>query len=176
MTGMNDIEVLTDDYADERAALVEAVARLQAELDAAKRAHLPQIRRAVGRAAQARDRLHAEIDAHRDLFAKPRTRILCGVKVGLQKQKGKVQIDDEGAAVGRIRAQLPAEQADLLIRTRESVDKTAVVDLTAGDLKRLGIRISDDTDVVVIKPADSEVDKLVDALLGEAGDAGEEAA
>ncbi len=51
---------------------------------------------------------------------------------------------------------------------RESVDLNAVSDLTGADLKRLGIRIEADTEAVVIKPTDSEVDKLVEALLADA--------
>jgi hypothetical protein len=42
-----------------------------------------------------------------------------------------------------------------------------VYDLTAADLKRLGIRVTDDSDVPVIKVADSDIDKMVDALLGD---------
>ena len=81
------------------------------------------------------------------------------------KKRGKVVIDDESAVIARIRKLLPEEQAELLIRVRESVDRNAVCDLSAADLKRLGIRIADDEEVVIIKSVSSSLDRLVDALL-----------
>ncbi|MCR6497388.1 hypothetical protein LJB71_14990 [Thermomonas sp. S9] len=75
--------------------------------------------------------------------------------------------------IERIRRLLPAEQAALLIRVREAVHKPAVYDLTAGDLKRLGIRIEDDCDVVVVKDVAGELDRMLERLLA---DLSEEAA
>jgi hypothetical protein len=45
------------------------------------------------------------------------------------------------------------------------VHKPAVYDLVAGDLKRLGIKISDDTDVAIAKIAGADIERMVDALL-----------
>lgn len=42
--------------------------------------------------------------------------------------------------------------------------KPAVYDLTAYDLKRLGIRISDDCDVVVVKDLSSELDRALEQV------------
>lgn len=164
---MKHIEDLTGEYAGARRELASYVESLQAELDAAKRRHLERIREAVSRVAGLHDRLRLALEAAPELFRKPRTRVLHGIKVGYTKQRGQVVIDDEAATVARIRRLLPAEQAELLIRVRESVDKPAVYDLSATDLKRLGIAITADTDAVVIRPTDSEVDKLVNALLAE---------
>lgn len=159
------IDTLTAAYATARSALADEVARLQEELEAAKRKRLAAIRARVKAVADRHAELSAALEDASELFKKPRTRTLHGVKVGYQKQPGKVVIDDEEAVIKRIRAQLPEAQADLLIRTRESVDKNAVADLSVADLKRLGIRVTDDSDAIVIKPTDGEVDKLVDALL-----------
>ena len=76
-----------------------------------------------------------------------------------------VTFADEAATINRIRQQLPTAQAELLIKRTEKVHKPGVYDLTAADLKRLGITIDADSDEVVIKPIDGEIDKLVDALL-----------
>lgn len=164
------IEAKAEAYARDREELASITTALQAVIDEARRRAMPEIREAVRNAAESRDRLRAMIEAAPELFHKPRTRVIAGVKLGYQKQKGKVEFDDEGKVIERIHAQLPKDQAELLIRKRESVHKPAVYDLTAGDLKRLGIRITDDCDEVVIKPTDSEVDKLVAALLDEAGE------
>jgi len=161
------IQHLTETYATARDELADIVAALQAEIDAAKAEALPGIRVAALRVAHAYRELHAVL-ARPDsavLFNKPRTYTYYGTKIGLQKQKGKVEIDDEEKVIKRIREQLPKEQAELLIRVTESVHKPAVYDLVTSDLKRLGIRVADDEDVPVIKSVDSDVDKMVKAFL-----------
>lgn len=176
-TTLPDIERLADRYATDRSVIADRVTTLQANIEQLKREALPAIRQAVRRASDSRDRLYAAIEDGPDLFTKPRTRVLSGMKVGFKKSKGKVDMDDEEKVIARIRDQLPADQAELLIRVRESVHKPAVYDLTAGDLKRLGIRIVDVGDQVVVQPVDDQVDKLVDALLGsDTRDLDEEAA
>ena len=50
-----------------------------------------------------------------------------------------------------------------------------VQELSAAELKKIGVTVTDAGDQTVVKPVDSEVDKMVDALLkaaaGEEGDA-----
>lgn len=176
MTTMNEIEEKTRRYADARDLLAARVQLLHEEIEAARRKAMPAIRKALAAAAEAHDQLHAAVDAAPGLFQRPKTITFAGIRVGFTKQRGKVVIEDEEAVIARIRKLLPEEQAELLIRRREAVHKPAVYDLTAGDLKRLGITVTDDEDAVVIKPVDSEVDKLVAALLAEAEQVETEAA
>lgn len=164
---MQQIETLTAAYAAERDALAALVTDMNDAIEQVKRARLAAIKQAVQKARQAQDELHAAIEDGKALFDKPRTRTLHGIKIGITKQRGSVEFDDEAKVIDRIRAQLPKDQAELLIRVKESVHKPGVYDLTAGDLKRLGIRITADCDAVVIKAVDGEVDKLVSALLAE---------
>lgn len=174
MATLKEIEDLTTAFANERRRLARMVEALQADIDHMRREAMPQIRAAVAAAAGAQDRLNAAISDSASLFRRPRTLVIAGIRVGFTKQKGKVEIDDEPATIARIRKLLPVEQAELLIRVREAVHKPAVYDLIAADLKRLGIRVTDDTDAVVIKPTDDAVDKIVATLLDEA--TGQEAA
>lgn len=173
---IHEIEKLTNAFAAARDKLAARVTELEAELDACKRRRMPAIKKAVAEAADAQAQLRIALSAAPHLFEKPKTQTFAGVRVGYMKQRGQVIIDDESAVIKRIREQLPVSQAELLIRVRESVHKPAVYDLTAGDLKRLGIRLEDDEDVVTVKPVDGEVDKLINAMLKEAGDIEEEAA
>lgn len=167
MSTMAEIEKLTQEYAEARAYLAGVVTELQAELERVKHPVLPVIRKAVGKTGEAHAKLKAALEDSPKLFIKPKTRTIEGVRVGFMKQKGKMEISDEEKTIARIRKLLPKDQAELLIRVRESVHKQGVYDLTAADLKRLGISITDDEDVVVIKPVDKDVDKLVNALLAE---------
>lgn len=165
---MQQIETLTATYATERDALAALVTDMNDAIEQVKRARLAAIKQAVQKARQAQADLKAAIEDGKSLFDKPRTRVLHGVKVGLQKQRGSVEFDDEEKVIARIRAQLPEDQVELLVRVKESVYKQAVYDLKAADIKRLGIRITADCDAVVIKSVDSETDKLISALLAEA--------
>jgi len=170
---LNDIDALAQAYRAERDKLASAVQVLETEVQALKRRELPTIKRALAGAAGAQDQLKAALEAAPELFEKPRTRVMHGIKVGFAKQKGCVSFDDEGAVIARIRKLLPADQSELLIRVRESVAKAAVYDLTTADLKRLGITVSDAGDALVIKPVDGEVDKLINALLKDTEEVGE---
>jgi hypothetical protein len=69
-----------------------------------------------------------------------------------------------------IEKSFPKAQADLLIKTTKKPIKKALEDLDVGALKRIGCRVVETGDEIVIKPADSEVDKIVTALLADAID------
>lgn len=176
MNMMQEIEQFAAAYATERDALAALVTEMNDAIEHVKRARLAAIKQAVQKARQAQADLKAAIEDGKSLFDKPRTRVLHGVKVGLTKQRGSVEFDDEEKVIARIRAQLPEDQVELLVRVKESIYKQAVYDLKAADLKRLGIRITADCDAVVIKSVDSEVDKLVNALLAEDAEEAMEAA
>lgn len=162
------IEAKTKAFADARAELADLVAELHAEIEAAKRRRLKRIRELVARAHERRAALQAAIeDAGPEAFAKPRTLVLHGIKVGYQKGKGMLEWESEDQVLKLLHKHFP-DQVELLIRTTERPNKDALAQLPAADLKRLGITVSEAGDQVVIRPVDGEVDKLVDALLKDA--------
>ena len=111
--------------------------------------------------------LHASVEASADLFQKPKSRLLHGIRLGFAKAKGKLVIDDEATVVRLIRRHLPNRFADL-VKVTEKPLKDPLSRLTGDELKKLGVRVESDTDEAFVKPADSEIDKLVDALLDSA--------
>jgi hypothetical protein len=164
MTQLTDIEVRAKAFADARGAVASIVTVLNEGIEALKRENMPALKRAISRAAEKHDNLKAIIDANPKLFVKPRTVVLHGVKVGYAKGKGGIKFDDAEQVVKLIKKHLP-EQAEVLIITKESPAKDALAQLSASDLKKIGCTVVDSGDAVVIKPTDSEVDKLVDTLL-----------
>jgi hypothetical protein len=155
--------------ANYRADLADLVTEIEAAKRAIVTAYRRKLREAFNRAAAAQSELHAEIAAAPELFEKPRTITLHGLKLGYQKGKGKVVIADEARTIALIKKHLDPEVAETVIKTEESVIRKAAANLPASDLKRVGIEIEDTTDEVVIRPADSELDKLLDRLLAEVG-------
>lgn len=161
---MNEINTRARAYADARDRLRELCAALDAGLKALQREHLPGIRRALNRAAEAEAALHALVEQAPELFAKPKTVVLHGVRVGYMKGKGKIEWESDEQVVKLIRKHFP-ELADVLIVTTEKPSKDGLVALAVADLKKLGATVTDAGDQVYIKPADSALDKMVDALL-----------
>ena len=168
MTDMKTIETLAYAYSSLRHDLADRLMAIEAEQRRIIEDQIGDIRTDIALLAAAEDELHNAIDDNHGLFVKPRTRVLHGVRCGLKKGKGKVEIDDQTATIRRIRDSLPEDQAELLVNVKESVDKRLVADLAAADLKRLGIRITDSVDAIIIKPVDGAVDRLIKALLSDA--------
>jgi hypothetical protein len=174
MTQLTDIERRAKAFADARAEVAGIVSLLNEGIEALKRDNMPSLKRAIARAAEKHDNLKGLIDANPQLFVRPRTVVFHGVKVGYGKGKGGITFEDGAQVVKLIKKHLP-DQAEVLIITKESPAKDALAQLSATDLKKIGCSVVNAGDAVVIKPTDSEVDKLVDTLLKGATEAEAEA-
>lgn len=159
-----EVEAKTKSYADARDAVSAIVSAVEEEIAAVKKRHMARLKKAVGIMAERQSELKATIEENSELFAKRRTQVFYGIKVGLQKQKGEITWTDETQVLKLIHKHFP-DMEDSLIKTTEKPIKSALAQLPAADLKKLGVTISDDGDVVVIRATDSEIDKLVEALL-----------
>lgn len=165
-THITGIDVLTRKYSDARAAVSGRVSTYQEELRALQKRHIPAIKQAAGIAAQRQAELQAELTAHPELFVKPRTITLHGIKVGYQKGKGQMLITDEERSIALIRKFLP-DRAEVLIKSKESVVRAVASELPVADLRRIGIEIVDTGDSVFIRAVDGDIEKLVTQLLEE---------
>jgi Gam-like protein len=174
VTPLKEIEAKTKTYADARDVLGARVQELNDAIEQAKRAAMPGIKRALARAAELQAELRAAIEEAPDAFTKPRSHIFHGIKVGYQKAVGKIEFDDADRVVELIEKHFP-DQADVLVKTEKKPLKKALEALDVAELKKLGVRVADNGDVVIIKPTDTEVDKVVTALLKEATEEAEEA-
>lgn len=174
MTQLTDIEKRAKAFADARAEVAETVTTLNTGIEALKREHLPSLKRSIAKVAERYDNLRGIIDANPQLFQRPKTVVFHGVKVGFTKSKGSIKFDSAEHVVKLIKKHLP-DQADVLIVKKETPAKDALANLSAADLKKIGCTVTNTGDVVVIKPADSEVDKLVDTLIKGATEAEAEA-
>jgi len=164
MATLGEIEKLTKDYAEWREQLSNAVRALEDEIGAVKRKYITSIKRKVEAVAERQAALKAAIGDSAGLFKKPRTMILHGIKIGFQKSKGEMKWVDANQVVRLIKKHFP-DLVETLIKTTETPVKAALGQISAADLKRIGVTIEDDGDDVVIKSTDSEIDKFVEALL-----------
>jgi hypothetical protein len=170
MPTMNEIDRLARDYRESRDALAVEIRALERAIAAIKVKHAVTLRRLLGAAANRLAKLETAIDESRDLFVKPKTVVLHGLKLGLQKGKGGLDWEDDATVVKLIRKHLP-DQFDTLVKVEETPLKTPLSQLEVATLKKLGIEVKGTGDVVLVKPTDADVDKLIKKLAGDAADA-----
>lgn len=175
MANMNEIEQITKEYSAEREKLSDRIRFLEDEINTLKRKRLPVIKNSIQTVMEKQENLKAALEESRQLFIKPKTIVFHGVKVGFQKSKGKLSWNDDAQVIKLIRKHFP-DQEDVLIKKTEKPSKDALLNLSAENLKKIGVTITETGDVVVIKSTDSEIDKFVEALLKEDDISKEEAA
>jgi phage host-nuclease inhibitor protein Gam len=168
--GLAVVAKLTEKYADRHHALAARVRKLDAEFRVSKKRHLAEIIKLAASAKDARSELEEAIEANRVAFTKPKSQTFFGITVGFRKQPGSLSWDDDASVVALIKKHF-AGLVKALIKTTEKPQKDAISKLPADDVKKLGVTVGKDTDEVFIKASDSDVDKLVDALLKETGGA-----
>jgi hypothetical protein len=163
-TDVSLIESLCQNYDRTCAELEFQIANLQEDLDRVRTKHLRGLKRTAALVAQQEASLTAAIESAPDLFKKPRTHIFHGVKVGFTVSAGRIEFDDAASVVAQIR-RLRTDEKDVLIRTKEEPNKDALRQLEADDLKKLGCRIVDEGDQVIVKRTAGDVEKLIGKLI-----------
>lgn len=121
--------------------------------------------------AAARAELEAElvalVEAAPSLFIKPRSISVDGVKCGYRKEEDGLDWDDEQRVIQRIE-DLHPELYHLLVRETKSLVADALSQLEARQLRQIGARIISGADRVFVSVGESEVDKLVKAIMADA--------
>ncbi|MDD9822523.1 MAG: host-nuclease inhibitor Gam family protein [Gammaproteobacteria bacterium] len=163
MTELEHIAGLCKQLADAREALGTVVTDIRQLQRGAVKDRLRELKKCAANVSSLKDQLYAAITAAPHLFEAPKTRAIDGIKVGYRKMPGAIE-GDEAAALARIRKTLP-DLADDLIRTKETLNKTALRKLDAKQLARIGLTLTDVDDEVVLQAASSDLDKLVDTLI-----------
>lgn len=101
------------------------------------------------------------------LFVKPRSLAVDGVKAGYRKAEDTLDWDDEAVVAKRIAALLP-QQYDLLVRTHTSLVIDSLTALDADDLKKIGVRTVTGVDSHYITVGDNDAEKLTKMVIAAA--------
>lgn len=165
-----DLQQRAELLAATRDTLAGLLRTLQAEIDTVKNGSMPAIRQAARRVAAEHNRL-ADLIAHNpQLFERPRTQVIAGLKYGLQKARGRMSWPCDTQLIERIKklaaaGEISEEQQEMLIARTERPVAKALEKLDARLLKRLGVTVAADSDEVLIKSVDGEVEKAVNAVI-----------
>ncbi|MFP4596501.1 host-nuclease inhibitor Gam family protein [Ralstonia sp.] len=161
---MATIEKEAQRYAEARADLADLVSEMRTEQEAVKKRYITAIRKAVAKAQQRRDELYIDVEVSPELFKRPKSRVLHGIRVGWRKAKGKLSFPDSQKLVDRIKKMLP-ERAGDLVKVEEKPIRAELNKLDAGTLKKLGVEVQADQEQPIVEPTDNEIDRIVDALI-----------
>ena len=164
MATLTKIEILAKEYSKRRDILTQKVMQLQRKIEELKAQRLPGIKQALRKAKEAEAKLKTAIEESPELFKRPRTVVFHGIKLGFQKGKGRIMWEDAALVVKLIKKHFP-EKAELLIRVQETPNRQALQELSVQELKKIGVTVVETGDEVVIKAVDSEVDRIINALL-----------
>ena len=163
------LERLARELARANETLEVAVNDADQELARVRRRHHQGIKRAVDRYVRARGVLLDFVREHQELFRRPRTRVVEGVKVGIRKQKGKLVIENAGRVVERIERRYGSEAEHYLATTVRPL-KSALEKLTAQELKALGVRVTEDPDAPVADPVEGDAERMARELIDAGGE------
>lgn len=164
MYTMLDIEKLAKNYSGARDELRERLQVMRDEIEDVRRRRLQGIKNSLARLTGAHDELLQAVTASPDLFDKPKTQVLHGVRVGWVKQKGSLQYANVERTIELIEKHME-DRAPTLINIKKTPIAAAIAKLTGKELKSIGVSISDDTDAPTVKPVGDDLDKLIKALV-----------
>lgn len=147
-------------------ALEHALAQAAAPI---YQAHRTGIDAAAADEAEAYAWLLALVEESPGEFKRPRSLLVDGVKVGYRKEQDGLDYDSEEAVIARIFALDEfSALAQALVRIERHLNIEALETLEAGQRRLLGIRTVTGADQPFISFADTDVEKLVKAILADA--------
>ena len=158
------IEQAAATYRERLDHLLTEAEKLDAKLRRIKAQHASTLRQAANGAANAQAELERLVDEHPDLFTKPKTRTIHGIKVGVRTTPAALSVPDEAATIAKIEEVLPGYQGDL-IQTKRSVVKKRLWDLGRSMLSNLGVSVVEATEETVVQPVERDGLKMADQLL-----------
>lgn len=148
-------------------------ARLQTcgdELRVVARRHDEKIRRALELVAQARTELLERVAEAPELFVRPRSFVTNGVRFGFQKEKGSLVWDDTARVIERAEEFLSQEQYDFVVQQQLSLVKPALQQLSAQELRKIGVRLEGAGDVAYVKFVGSNLERWAEGMLAAMSD------
>jgi phage host-nuclease inhibitor protein Gam len=161
---IDQIEQLCGRFAAQRKVLAQKMAKLDQELSRVKRRYVTDIKHHASMVAETEADLAAAIEAAPEFFEKPKTKIIHGIKVGFRKGTGKLDWEDDAQILARLKKRFGADADDYIITT-EKPSRDALKCLDEAVLGKLGVVIVDADEQVVVKPVETEIEKLVKTIM-----------
>lgn len=173
MTTLTEIRLAAQRLADARRESVARATALETVLNKAitpiYACHRPGLDAAAEEESAAKAALLDLVIASPQLFQRPRSLTVDGIKAGYRKEEDGLTWESEEQVIARVKA-LPdlADLAQVLIRTDESLNVSALTELDARQRSRLGVSLVQGVDKPFVSFTDNDVEKMVKAILADA--------
>lgn len=173
MATLQEIQKRAATLSEARDKLSALMLTLQANIDTVKNGAMSDIKRVSRQIAKEHAELADLIKANPELFTKPRSYVVDGIKFGMQASSGSLEWEDDAKVCTRIKrlaeaGEISPDQVELLIKTTEKPVASVLAQLEPGLRKRLGVTVEGDGDQPLIKSVDSTVEKAVNNLINAA--------
>lgn len=173
MATLPDIQKKAQTLSELRDKLSALFLTLESNLTTVKNGSITDIRRVARQVAAAHNDLADLIKASPELFQKPRSYVVEGIKFGLQASNGSLEWDDDAKVCERIErlaeaGEIPADQVELLVATTRKPVANALRQLEPKVLRRLGVTQEGSGDQPLIKSVDSSIEKAVTSVINAA--------
>lgn len=155
------------DLAEQRARLRKKYEAKQKAILAVNAEHDAGIRELQDNCNAARAALLCNLQGGRELFRRPKTVTFHGITVGYEKGRDSITMPDDSILVSRIQTMLPAAMGKTLLIPSFTVIKTALKNLPAETLQRLGIEQTSGADKAIVRAKDDDIETLVQKSLGD---------
>jgi arsenate reductase-like glutaredoxin family protein len=158
------IEMAAFRYSEARARLNTLLQELEEEMNALRASRMAEITTALAAAESVRDEIVRIVAQNPQEFERPRTIVAYGIKIGYQKGRGSIEWDDDARVCAAIRRHYP-DAADTMIRVKEQPVRAALATLPAKDLQRLGVRVIETGDEIVVRACDTDLERAIARIL-----------
>ena len=163
---MREIERVASEYRIARDRLSGRLDQVQAEIDTITRLALHDLRAYASQAAAIHAELAELIQSNPEAWTRPRTRVYSGIKCGLRQAAEKLVAPVPEATVQAIRERHPDQEA-ALIKIKEAPVLSALAGWDEEALAEIHIHVTPSRDVVVIQDAYTDLEKVLQKMLGD---------
>ncbi len=166
---LEDIQLLTEQFADARNEMMAAGDAMNMEMEAVKQAFVPALKTHAHDATRTMKTLYDAINANQHLFAikGQKTKVFAGIKVGLNSGKAKVvsalsakDLYEKALTVGTV-------DPDTIVKVEYELRQSALNALSDELLPALKLTRKPAEDSPIVKPIDEAAAKIVDGLIKE---------
>lgn len=160
---MSDIEALAERHSKNITTLAELARTVNEEIEACTQRASTKLQALAAQCVNSEQLLEEALEDNPELFEKPRTVVLSGLKLGYANGRDKLDFDEE-KTIDLIDKHFP-DLAQVLIKTTRKPVSSALGNLQPAQLKKLKVQVVEGEDSVVLKVADTAVNKLVSGYI-----------
>lgn len=156
--------------ATQRSILADDLASANAELAALMEKWAESLKISAAAVDESERTLIGYVEMAPQLFVKPQSVEIDGVRYGMRKGKGRLEYADEKKLIDRIEKQLTRGQRGPVLKITKKVLKGPLAKLSADILKRLGVNVKAAGNEAFVSYPKSKLQKQVDWWLKPAAD------